>query len=774
VRLPIVAYILAMVPATREFSPRIVRYCALAAALLVCLALSGCNQADPVEAIRLQQRAGDHAGSLEPLRELLRQRPDDPEVNFLYGRALAFTQPNLASWSLREAMKDPEWLVPAGAQLAFLALAAGDFKEVEQITDVILERDPENLRVLMMRANAYAHSKQNPEAALATAERILELDPEATEAYEPLILALLDLDRFDEASEALAEAGRLLTEIGMDESVFAWHCSTTAAFEQEGGDLEQTRETWIRCLGAHPTNLDVVSNAIIFFDATGEPGQSLEILRAAHAGAAGSQYFRVSLAQRLQASGDAAEAEAVLREATRSEAPELAAAGWADLGKFRRDLGEYGAAADALERAVEQMREVRSVSPQLLFEYADALVLAARFDRALEVADDLTVPAHQQLIRARVAQERRDPARALELFDEALRLWPDNPWARYYAAAAAEELGDFGRALEEFRNAIRIEPGATDARMRGAALLMAQGNLSDAAVVLQTEMQEAPLEIEAQLLGMRLSGLLGDTTAVAGFLEAIEASHPEWAGQALAEAAEGLDQRAGPTLALDMLAKAPGVDFGDPRYVPALRAFVRLSHQAGESAETRAALQTIFEGQPDSSAVQAVRGLDLELSGAPAEAVHAAYARALELGPQNAWALAGLGRLALGEDPEAALDYFDRATAADPSDPDPKLEAARALVASGKPDQAAERLDALLLAHPFEAEAAAERARLDVERGIATPETLERARRAVRFGGGAAAYELLSQVHADRDESGRAAQAAEAARALRDAEAAES
>ena len=757
----------------RAKSPRILRRCAIAVGLLVGLALAGCNEVESLEAIRQRQAAGDHAGSIAPLRALLATRPDDAELNFLYGRALAYTQPNLSMWALREAMKDPEWLVPAGTQLAFVALAASDYNGVVEITRVILEREPENLRVLLMQANAYAHSKQNPELALATAKRMLEIDPSASEAYEPLILALLGLDRLEEAREALEEAGRLLVELGMHESVRAWHCSTTAAFEQESGDIQQARETWIACLAAYPTDLDVVSSAVNFYDAQAEPDRSLEILRVALARVPASQFFRTMLAKRLHGSGDVAAAEAVLLEATRSENPQLAATGWVDLGQFRRALGEYGAAADALEQALGLMREGGSASPQLLFEYADVLVLADRLDSAMEVAEDLSVPAHRELIRARVAQERREPARALEAFDEAHRLWPDNPWARYYAALAAEELGDFKRALEEYRNAVRIEPGATDARTRGAALLLAQGNLTNALIMLQTGRDKAPLGIEGQLLAMRLSGLRGDTARVAEFFAMIETGDPEWAGQALAEAADGLAELAGPAIATDMLAKAPGVDFNDPRYVAALRALVRYSHEAGESAERRAVLTAIFVAHPDSSVFQALRGLDLELSGASAEAVNAAYTRALELGPRNAWAMAGLGRLAFADDPEAALDFFDRAASADSSDPDPKLGAARALIASGMPDQAAERLDALLLEHPFEVEAAVERALLDLERGIATLETLERARRAVLFGGGADALELLSRVHAERGESALAAKAAEKALALRDAGASE-
>jgi tetratricopeptide (TPR) repeat protein len=273
---------------------------------------------------------------------------------------------------------------------------------------------------------------------------------------------------------------------------------------------------------------------------------------------------------------------------------------------------------------------------------------------------------------------------------------------------------------------------------------------------------------------MRLASLLGETVAMRDQLARVEAGHPDWVGKVLAEAAEGVARRSGPATALSMLTTAPGVDYSEPRHAAALRALVQFSHEAGATEATQDTLQAIFAAHPDSSAFQEIRGLDLELSGAPVEAVRAAYAQALELEPGNARALEGLGRLALADDPEAAIAYFDRAVAADPSDPDPKFQAARALVSSGKPAEAAQRLDELLLEHPFEAQAAAERARLDLERGVATPQTLERARRAVRFGRGADDLELLSRVHAQRGEPEPAARAAERARALREARASES
>lgn len=768
-----------MQPIHRSPSHQTLPGCLLAAGLLAFLVFTGCSEVDPLDAIRKQMTAGDYAAAIEPLRELLTTRPDDPEVNFLYGQALSATQPNLAVWSLRKAMEDPEWLVPAGSQLAYLALVGLDFNEVEKITGRILERDPENTRVLMMRANGRAHSKRDPERAIADARRILEIDPDASEAYEPLILGLLGLGRFEEASAELAKVGELIKKIGIDEGILAWHCSTTAAFEQESGDLEGARKTWLKCLEAYPTDVDVVTSSMKFYDAQGEPDRSLEVVRAAFAIEPDSTFFRTTLAQRIHATGDATGAEAVLLEATENKNPELAADAWMDLGKFRQALGDYTGAADALEKTVALLRETDSATPQVLFEYADALIMADRLELALEVAEDLTVPAHRHLIVGRVAQERREPARALEEFGEALRLWPDNPWARYSAALAAEELGDFERALAEFRDAVRIDPSATDARTRGASQLVADGNPGAALVMLQTAIGEAPLEIEGQLLGMRLSGLMGNTTGVADFYAMIEQRHPARTGQGLAEAAEGLAQHSGPALAVSMLKGAPRVDFNQPRFAPALRALVRFSYAADQSAEaraalqkTRASLQKILDAHPDASAFQEIRAFDLELSGAPADAVQAAYARALELGPQNAQALAGLGRLATDTDPDAALGYFDLAAAADPSDPDLKLAAARALIASGKIAEAEKRLDALLLEHPLEAAAAADRAELDLRQGIATPQTLERARRAARFGGGPDALELLSKVLTERKEPELAARAAKEAETQRAAAAA--
>jgi tetratricopeptide (TPR) repeat protein len=743
--------------------------CAAVAGLLVCVGIAGCTPSDPLAEVRELQAAGDFEGSLEPLRERLAERPDDAEANYLYGRALVGTQqPSLAEWSLRKALEDPEWLLPAGLQLALAALTTRGYLTAIEATGRVLEVDPDNVDALMTQANAYAHSNADHEKALADADRVLELDPDNIEAFEPRILALLGLERIEETGEAMETLGERIEGAELAPSFLAWHCATLAIFADESGEPALAHERWGDCLERYPSHPNVVSSALNFYDARGARDRSLEIARAALEDAPSSRDYRVLLADRLRLAGEDEAAGAVLRKGTESEHPQHAAAGWFDLAKHYQRVGDHAAAAEAAERALELARgEAGGPHPQLLFEYADMLLLAGQLDRALAAADELAVPAQREMIRARVAQERGEAVRALEHFEEAFRLWPDNPWGRYYAALAAEALGDFDRAAEEYRYSIRINPGATDARNRVARLYAAEGRPAAALALLRLVTQSAPLDLEGELLSLRLWGWVGDAVQLRRSLAQFRRS-PLLLGRALAHAAQGVRERTGPAAAARLLREAQGVDLEDPRDADALRALVRFSHEAEQLEEAEVRVRAALRAHPEAAALHEIGGLALELGGAPADAVRAAYARALELDPGNARALAGLGRLALDGDPERALSLFDRAAAADPSDPEPKRAAARALLASGEARAAEERFEALLREHPYESGAAAELAALQLERGVATGRTLERANRAVRFGGGADALDLLSRVHARRNEPERASEAAARAQALRE------
>jgi len=73
-----------------DYHPRFVLRSICSALLL--LTVAGCGPRDPLEKIRqLQDVKQDFDGSLEPLRALMKERPDDPEIQYRYGSALIAT-----------------------------------------------------------------------------------------------------------------------------------------------------------------------------------------------------------------------------------------------------------------------------------------------------------------------------------------------------------------------------------------------------------------------------------------------------------------------------------------------------------------------------------------------------------------------------------------------------------------------------------------------------------------------------------------------------------
>jgi len=742
---------------------------------LLCLSLfAACEQAGPetsLEAIREMQARGEFAASLEPLRSRLAETPGDAESSYLYGVALAQTgQVSLATWPLRQAMRDPDWMLRAGMQLAYGSLVSNDFNEVVDVTSEILEAHPEHLMALLLRAQAHAHWKKDPEAAVQDARLVLEIEPQRLEAYEPLILGLLSLGRTEEAREALDVAGEKLEESEASDPQMAWHCSTTALLVMDEGDLEAARTIWDDCLERYPSDANVVQNATSFFEGQGDRQRAIGILRGALEAEPERRMFRTALAERLRLAGESEEGEALLREATTEDDPRVAVSAWLDLAQYLHAQRELDRAADALASAIEAVEGGgKEPAPQLWFRYADALLLAGEVDRALETAEAISVPAQRGLIEARVLQERGESARALEKFDEVLRLWPDNASARYYAAVAAEKTGDFDRAIEEYRYAIRVSVGATDARTRAARQLIAEGQPLLAYQLLFLEAGKYPLEPEGEMLSMYLMGRVANPKQLQSSLTALAQRQPARVPLALARGAEGIADAAGPRAALSFLSSAPGIDLAHPANAPILRVLVRFAHEAGQPELARRFVEAAREAYPGASVAHEIAGRHLELAGASTELARAAYSRAVQIDPDNARALAGLGRLVRQEDPERALDFFERAMEADPSEAEPALAAARVLRAEGRVDEAEQRLEALLDRHPFEAEAASVWVELDLARGSATAETLERARRATRFGGGAAAWDRLARVHAALGEPDRSREAAETAQRLREA-----
>ena len=747
-----------------------------ALALFGALACSACERRDRLAEARTLQETGDLYASLEPLRELIAESPDDPEVHFLYGGALsALGHVSQGEFSLEKAMEDPKWRVRAGVQIALGALKTADYPRAIEVAGRVLETEPDHVGALLIRSEARARQHKELDLALADAERAISLEPDRLDAEKPRILALLALGRIPEAEAAIAELGRRLGGSDWGADLAGWHCATEAVFTEEKALYEEdqaagarAKELWRGCLERFPSDPDVVEHALEFYDQQGDAERSIEVLRGALAKEPTADVYRPELAQRLRNAGKLEDAEAVLREAADAPEPVRSVIAGLELAEHYQTLGEYTKSLEVADRAMQRSGELGGPVPsQILFEYADALLLANELDRAEALTKQMTVDAHRELVLARVAQERGNYRRAARHYDEAFRLWPDNGDARFTAAVAAEANGDFARAIEQYRYAIRIQAGDVEARTRLARLHLAEGKPGLALEML--EGPPLPPDSDADLLALRLRVQQGEITGkgLKSTLEKRSTQQPEQIARALASVAQGLAARGEAAGALRLLREQKRVSLRDPGAAPALRAFVAIAREARDRSAAVALAREAVAEHPDLASAHEVFGRALEASGAKEDQVRAAYARAVELDAKNAGALLGLGRIALAHDASEALALFDRAGAASTDDTEvaeAALGAARALVKASRGPDAEARLGAALPEHPLVGALAGELADLRIARSEFSDETLALARRAVRFGGGAAAWERLAHVHEGRGDDAKAAEARASAR----------
>jgi tetratricopeptide (TPR) repeat protein len=714
--------------------------------LAACVALGlGCGPSDPLEAIREQQDVhGDYKGSLEPLRELVEKRPDDPEVHFRYGTALQQTkQGGLALWPLKRAMESPGYLKKAGVPLAAMLTETGSFDDAIGICNQILEAEPDDVPTLLLRSNARMLSHRDYEGSLADAEHVLELEPENHEALIPRTVALLALNRIDDAAKAIDQLDGLYRDDSLGLHGNSALCAARATFAKEKGELELAEQRFEACLKDFATDGQMISAAIAFFDAIDRPERSNEILTHALEEAPGSHSYRMTLVLRLAGQGKEAEAEALLRKGTELPDAKEAAECWAGLGSFLIDRGRATESIEAFEKA---MAMTKGESPQLWLAYADSLVIAGRYDDALKLADKMSLASHQAMVRGRVALARGDAAEALKRFDEGMRLWPNNAVARYYTAVAAEGVGDFDRAVENYRYAMRINVDETDAYLRLARLHAAAGRYRAALTTLEFSPGERPDEVPAALLHMRLLGRVGRGKQIPRYLRVVLA-RPDYWGAAVAALGQGVRDHAGPKASLELMRTAKPLHLDDPDFVEALAAICEDLVATGKAKEALALVDTGLGKHPDAAGFHAVRGRVLALSHAPAQQARASYQRALELDAKNERALLGLARLERDAGAsDAAFALYDRAAAADPDAADPLREAGSLASSIGRNDDAEKRLTALINDQPYDGEAARLLAELRFARGVKDERTQELARRAVTFGGGDEAKALLEKV----------------------------
>ena len=636
------------------------------------------------------------------LEALVDQYPDDLELNRLYGSALvAIGSPSMAIWPLRKATESPEAGPEDWMMLATAHLKGGSPTDAIAAVDQLLEQTPGIIEAYDLRIEANIALNRS-EMALEDVEFLLDDRPENESLLIARATLLLELERPDEAKEAIEAARAVMGDGGDSDEAQGWaarFCAVDASFihEQGGeGHLERALEAWEACVDAHAHDSLVVSEAIRFFDENGRRDRGEPILRRAVKEAPEDPSFRILLSQRLAALGELDEAVKGLQEAI--ELPG-GVQGRQILIDLLSEQERYDEALVVLEEWIE-IAPNPPASMQIL--RADLMVRSDRFAAAEEAIAALPAEEFKNLLMGRLMLRRGEPGKALALLEKGIALWPSNGVARVLAAEAAEQLGDFDRAFAEYIEACRSVPGDWEALARLGAMHIALRRSEPFNQLFNRYIRERPRHVEAHQLLFDV-GLASGREQLSR--SAIQRLAVMPTGRAIAASlAARLLARTKPAEAVALIEKAR-LDLTVPLNADALATLVEILGQVGRHDHAIARANAAAAAFPDFGRFHAIRATALMGSGAPTEEVRAVLERAVELDGKLATALIELGRLDQAKGSiDAAVARFDRATQATPDDPEAQWAAVTALIAAGRETEADARLEKLVGRHVEHAE----------------------------------------------------------------------
>ncbi|MFK7896551.1 MAG: tetratricopeptide repeat protein [Myxococcota bacterium] len=643
---------------------------------VICVSLTGCQETEATDSVLLEQaqRAfaeGRHEQALGVMRELVERNPGDPETQRIYGEALiAAGQPSLAVWPLVQAMKDPDEAIAAGLLLARAQLAGGSGADAIATATKVIEIDPESAPAYMVRARAHLDQKME-EKTIEDLDAAIERGIEDDTVELVRLYALFGIGKVEEAEALLEELHeQAVAEIESNPARAAALCGATATFALENGDAELAENRFDACLADQGLrNRLLVDSAVQFYDGQGKFDRATEIFQDRFEAEETNLAARVAYAGRLRRTGALEESEALLISAT-EEQP----AAWSALVDLYVSGEQFEEALAALDQAI-----AANPNPpdSWMMSRADFQIILGRLDDAEASLSDVKIDVHRAVIEGRLLLAKGQLPAAANRLEEAVRLWPDNPDVRYLAGNAYERLGDWAKATSHFREAARMKPPHVASSRALAEIQEAVGDFEGRAFVLHRLLEVDPHDADA------IEGLL-DQWRANGSSELAQqmfmrlSAIPGMQGRALANVARARGRAEGPEAGLSVISKSRA-DLSLTVFEESLDAKVEFLKTLGRSDEAIDSLSAMIAKEPGRSVFFVKRGA-VKRTSDDSEGARSDFEQALALEPDSVDAVLALASIEEGGGhAEAARKLLSRAVSLEEDQADGEALAALAL-----------------------------------------------------------------------------------------------
>ena len=519
-------------------------------------------------------------------------------------------------------------------------LGKGDFNSGIIQLKSALQATPDNAEARFLLGQAFLGTG-SPAAAETELRKAIDLGYSADQAYPALARSLLAQGAFGRLTSELADRklGSPAAQADLDASMAAAYLAA--------GDTKKANAAIAAATAAGPLDPRVhVIEAQIASEA-GDPARALALLDSTLAKAPDYSEALVLKAQLQSAQGQRADAVKTLERAVDVHPNDIGA---------RFALASMLIASGQADKATAQVDAMKKLAPaELRTLYADALISFARGD-ATHARDQL-----QQILAVR----------------------PDNLQALYLSGLVNFKLGSYATAEEALRRVITQAPGQEGPIQTLAAIYLRTGRPAQAADIAESALRRSPDHAALLRIAGEAQLALGNTALAARYYERANALEKgDLASQVRLAQLRGA---AGETAqAFKDLAALSAADASSYQADIAL-IVARLSR--GEFEQALTAIATLEKKQPDNPLTYNVKGVayagmhDLKRA-------RQSFEKALEVGPGNALAARSLALLDVQEQkPDDARQRYEQMLAKDPKNEQLLLGLAEVLALTGRPPE---------------------------------------------------------------------------------------
>ena len=389
----------------------------------------------------------------------------------------------------------------------------GQLEQTVSLAESLAKQYPKALILYDILGAAYI-GLTNTQKIIESYQKALQLNPNHTDAYNNMGMALYDQGRFDEAVEVYQKAVKLEPEYADA------HYNLGNALKQTG-DLKQAIESYKASLAINPNDVELLFNYGNALKSYGDFDQAIEAYFDA---LKIDPNFAAAQTNMDHVVEEKSKLERLIQKTLKQDGsiPE-AAQKLQNMAIWLHGRGNTKKALSNLRKAIAvypKYAEAYSIQGIFLSEKGDLEAAIDSYKQAIKIKPDY---AEAYLNMGNALKDKGNANSAIESYEQAIKIKPDYAEAYSNIGSTLLDWGELKAAIDSYEQAVKIKPGYAEAYLNMGVALKDKGNVKAAIESYEQAIKIKPDYVEAYLkMGNALMDKDNVKAAIESYKQAIK------------------------------------------------------------------------------------------------------------------------------------------------------------------------------------------------------------------------------------------------------------